>query len=110
MKWLVVPVSLAVVATRLMAQTSDRCTLQIDNVDRKGIAVETTGGVNYFAGGNVRLSCRGTKITMFSDSVASYAGNTVYFDGHVRYRDTTLAMDTDFGNRRNVRSNANEAT
>ena len=76
---------------------SDRCTLQIDNVDRQGIAVETPAGTNYFAGGNVRLSCRGTRITMRSDSVASYAGNTVQFIGHVRYRDTTLTMDTDFG-------------
>jgi hypothetical protein len=76
---------------------SDRCTLQIDNVDRQGIAVETPAGTNYFAGGNVRLSCRGTKITMRSDSVASYAGNTVQFIGHVQYRDTTLTMDTDAG-------------
>jgi hypothetical protein len=97
MRWLGVAVALALSAARLTGQTSDRCTLQIDNVDRQGIAVETTGGVNYFAGGNVRLSCRGTKITMFSDSVASYAGNTVNFNGHVRYRDTTLTMDTDFG-------------
>jgi len=76
---------------------SDRCTLQIDNVDRQGIAVETPAGTNYFAGGNVRLSCRGTKVTMLSDSVASYAGNTVQFIGHVRYRDTTITLDTDFG-------------
>jgi len=90
-------VGLLVAAAPLAAQSSDRCTLQIDNVDRQGIAVETGGGVNYFAGGNVRLSCRGTQNTMFSDSVASYAGNTVNFIGHVRYRDTTLTMDTDFG-------------
>ncbi len=77
--------------------TSDRCTLQIDNVDRQGIAVETGGETNYFAGGNVRLSCRGTKITMRSDSVASYAGERVQFAGHVHYRDTTLTMDTEFG-------------
>jgi hypothetical protein len=77
--------------------TSDRCTLQIDNVDRQGIAVETGGETNYFAGGNVRLSCRGTKITMRSDSVASYAGERVQFTGHVHYRDTTLTMDNDFG-------------
>ena len=51
MRWLAVLAALAVAASSLAAQTSDRCTLQIDNVDRKGIAVETTGGVNYFAGG-----------------------------------------------------------
>ena len=77
--------------------TSDRCTLQIDNVDRQGIAVEAGGETNYFAGGNVRLSCRNTKITMRSDSVASYAGERVNFVGHVHYRDTTLTMDTEFG-------------
>jgi hypothetical protein len=77
--------------------TSDRCILQIDNVDRQGIAVEAGGETNYFAGGNVRLSCRGTKITMRSDSVASYAGERVLFVGRVHYRDTTLTMDTDFG-------------
>ncbi len=79
------------------AQAPNRCTLQIDNVDRQGIAVETPAGTNYFAGGNVRLSCRGTAISMQSDSVASYAGNVVQFIGHVRYRDTTLTMETDFG-------------
>jgi hypothetical protein len=97
MRWLAGLGGWLVAAAPLAGQSSERCTLQIDNVDRQGIAIETTGGVNYFAGGNVRLSCRGTKITMFSDSVASYAGNTVQFTGHVRYRDTTLAMDTDFG-------------
>jgi hypothetical protein len=97
MRWLASLGGLLVAAAPLAGQSSERCTLQIDNVDRQGIAIETSGGVNYFAGGNVRLSCRGTKITMFSDSVASYAGNTVQFTGHVRYRDTTLAMDTDFG-------------
>jgi hypothetical protein len=80
-----------------LAGQSDRCKLQIDNVDRQGIAVETPEGTNYFAGGNVRLSCRGTAITMESDSVASFAGKVVQFIGHVRYRDTTLTLATDFG-------------
>jgi hypothetical protein len=79
------------------AQAQDRCTLQIDNVDRQGIAVETTEGTNYFAGGNVRLSCRGTKIRMRSDSVAAYAGNIVHFIGRVHYEDSTLVMDADRG-------------
>ncbi|HEX5385401.1 MAG TPA: hypothetical protein VFW66_01745 [Gemmatimonadales bacterium] len=76
---------------------ADRCTLQIDNVDRQGIAVETPQGTNYFAGGNVRLRCRNSAITMRSDSVASYAGNVVEFIGDVRYRDSTLTMDADRG-------------
>jgi hypothetical protein len=74
-----------------------RCTFQIDNVDRQGAVTETPNGTNYFAGGNVRLSCRGTQITMASDSVAAYGGNVVQFIGHVRYRDSTLTMDADRG-------------
>ncbi len=79
------------------ASAQERCTLQIDNVDRQGIAVETPQGTNYFAGGNVRLSCRGTKIRMRSDSVAAYAGNIVHFIGRVHYEDSSLVMDADRG-------------
>ena len=76
---------------------SQRCIFQIDNVDRQGAVLETPQGTNYFAGGNVRLSCRGTKITMQSDSVAAYGGNVVQFIGRVKYRDSTLTMDADRG-------------
>ncbi|MEO6057397.1 MAG: hypothetical protein ABI860_10635 [Gemmatimonadales bacterium] len=76
---------------------SQRCTFQIDNVDRQGAVNETPTGTNYYAGGNVRLSCRGTQITMQSDSVAAYGGSVVQFIGHVKYRDSSLAMDADFG-------------
>ncbi len=76
---------------------SQRCTFQIDNVDRQGAVRETPSGTNYFAGGNVKLRCRGMQISMQSDSVAAYGGNTVQFIGHVKYRDSTLTMDADFG-------------
>ena len=79
---------------RVAAQT---CVFQIDNVDRQGSVVETPQGTNYFAGGNVRLSCRGAQITMQSDSVAAYGGNIVRFIGNVRYRDSTVTMDADRG-------------
>ena len=79
------------------ASAQERCTLQIDNVDRQGIAIETPEGTNYFAGGNVRLSCRGTRIRMRSDSVAAYAGNIVHFLGRVHYEDSSLVMDADRG-------------
>ena len=58
---------------------------------------ETSAGTNYFAGGNVRLSCRGQQLTMQSDSVAAYGGNVVQFIGNVKYRDSTLTMDADRG-------------
>jgi hypothetical protein len=76
---------------------SQRCTFQIDNVDRQGAVNETPTGTNYYAGGNVRLSCRGMQISMTSDSVAAYGGNVVQFIGNVKYRDSTLAMDADHG-------------
>jgi len=76
---------------------AERCVFQIDNVDRQGSVNETTAGTNYFAGGNVRLSCRGQQLTMQSDSVAAYGGNVVQFIGNVKYRDSTLTMDADHG-------------
>ena len=79
------------------APASDRCVFQIDNVDRQGAVEETARGTNYYAGGNVRLSCRGTQISMQSDSVAAYGGSVVQFIGHVKYRDSTITMDADRG-------------
>ena len=76
---------------------SQRCIFQIDNVDRQGAVNETPTGTNYFAGGNVRLSCRGTQISMQSDSVAAYGGSVVQFIGKVKYRDSTLSMEADRG-------------
>jgi hypothetical protein len=76
---------------------SQRCLFQIENVDRQGKVEQTPTGTNYFAGGNVRLRCKGTAITMRSDSVAAFGGTVVKFIGHVRYRDSTLTMDADFG-------------
>jgi hypothetical protein len=82
---------------RAATAQSDRCVFQIDNVERQGSVVETQGGTNYFAGGNVRLSCRGLQVTMQSDSVAAYGGNVVRFIGNVKYRDSTLTMDAHQG-------------
>jgi hypothetical protein len=80
-----------------LAAQNDRCVFQIDNVDRQGSVNETSRGTNYFAGGNVRLSCRGQQLTMQSDSVAAYGGDVVQFIGNVKYRDSTLTMDADRG-------------
>ena len=66
-------------------------------MDRQGAVNETPSGTNYFAGGNVRLRCRGTQVTIQSDSVAAYGGNVVQFIGNVKYRDSTVSMDADKG-------------
>ena len=91
------PLMLAVTFPSPLAAQSDRCVFQIDNVDRQGSVNETASGTNYFAGGNVQLSCRGQSLTMQSDSVAAYGGDVVQFIGNVKYRDSTLTMDADRG-------------
>lgn len=73
------------------------CILDIENVDRQGVRVVTDSGINYFAGGNIRISCRGMNVHMSSDSVAAYAGRTVQFIGHVHYVDSTVTMTADRG-------------
>ena len=102
MKRLIAAIALVLGTTGLEAQVkpaspSGRCVFQIDNVDRQGAVNETPSGTNYFAGGNVRLRCRGTQIAMQSDSVAAYGGNVVQFIGNVKYRDSTISMDADRG-------------
>jgi hypothetical protein len=95
------PLGLALLVLMMKAELAhgqaERCVFQIDNVDRQGSVNETTTGTNYFAGGNVRLSCRGQQLTMQSDSVAAYGGDVVRFIGNVKYRDSTLTMDADRG-------------
>jgi len=81
------------------AAQDDRCVFRIRNVDRTGTQAEVAPGiVNYYAGGNVSLYCEGTRITMFSDSVASYGlSRTVLFIGHVKYADSSVTMTADRG-------------
>ncbi len=103
--WMLVPVSLSgqvkpAQPPKPLPQAvgqSGRCIFQIDNVDRQGAVNETPNGTNYFAGGNVRLRCRGTQISIQSDSVAAYGGSVVQFIGSVKYRDSTVTMDADRG-------------
>ena len=89
-------VLLCVVARPAAAQP-DRCLFQLDSVGGTGTQVSGEGGINYFASGGVKMSCRGTKVTMRSDSVAAYGGRVVQYVGHVRYRDTTVTMSADRG-------------
>jgi hypothetical protein len=86
-------------ATPKRAQSTDRrCQLVIERVDRQGVRTEPSPNAeNLFAGGNVRVRCRGQNIHIASDSLASYGGTVVQFIGSVRYRDSSTALDADFG-------------
>jgi len=74
-------------------QAEQRCRLVLDNADR-GYGLGTD---NYFAGGSVRLSCKGTTVKIRSDSLASYASQIVEFIGNVRYEDSSMVMTADRG-------------
>ncbi len=85
------------VVVRPAAAQSERCLFQLDSVGGTGVQVSGAGGINYFASGGVKMSCRGTKVTMRSDSVAAYGGKVVQYVGRVRYRDSTVTMSADRG-------------
>lgn len=105
MRWLGLAALAAVLLLRpgtVRAQTpappgmSDRdCFLLIEQGGDTARKQASTDGVNYFAGGGVRLRCRGTSITMRSDSLASFAAKVIKFIGHMRYRDSSITLDAD---------------
>ncbi len=88
-------------ARKKAAPASDRCRLEILNVDRQGVRTEPTPGVEHmFAGGNIHAQCVGRNIHIYSDSVANYGGNVFQFisqGNRVKYRDSTTNLDADFG-------------
>ena len=75
-----------------------RCVIVIDHVARQGVQVNVTPTTaNYFAGGDVRLSCRGQNVHIWTDSIASYQGSVVQFIGNFRYEDAEAKVTSDFG-------------
>ena len=92
-------VALLLGATTTVAAQGRRCLLQIDSVSRQGVSVSVTGTAttNYFAGGDVQMSCRGQNVRIWTDSVASYQGQIVQFIGNFRYEDETAKFTSDFG-------------
>jgi hypothetical protein len=76
------------------------CVFHLDRVGGLGQQVIVAGDTNYYAGGGVQISCRGTSVTMLSDSAAFYGrreGSVVEFIGHVKYRDSVVTMNADRG-------------
>jgi hypothetical protein len=66
------------------------CLLQVDSIGHQG----SQQGQNIFGGGGVYARCRGTSTRLYADSSAWYAAeNRLDLLGHVRIRDTSLALD-----------------
>ncbi len=81
-------------ASPLAAQAgAQRCKLRLVHADQ-GYGLGTD---NYFASGDVRLTCDGTTVKIRSDSLASYASQIVEFIGNVRYEDSSMVMTADRG-------------
>ncbi len=82
-----------------LAAQNKRCQLQVDNVARQGVLnkILNSSTENYFAGGDVRLSCRSQPVRIWADSIASYSGQVVQFVGNFRYEDETAKVTSDFG-------------
>ena len=51
---------------------------------------------NLFAGGDIRLRCRGQNVRMWTDSIAWYQGQVLQFIGHFRYEDQTARITSEF--------------
>lgn len=78
------------------AQQGKRCLLQVDNVDREGFLSEPIpGNTNYFAGGNVRLSCARQNVRLGGDSLASLGGNVIILIDKAFFRDATISLTAD---------------
>lgn len=87
-------------AAAASGQSAKRCLVQVDNVDREGYKSDPTGNansanVNYFAGGNVKLSCRGQDVRLGADSLSSFGGEVVVLRTRAFYRDASLSLTAD---------------
>ena len=88
------PLSLA---AALPAQSDRRCLLALEHADHSAHTRVTDEIRNDYFGGNVRYRCRGQNVRMWTDSVASYQGQVVYFVGNFRFEDEQSQVTSDFG-------------
>jgi hypothetical protein len=88
------PLSLA---AALPAQSDRRCLLALEHADHSAHTRVTDEIRNDYFGGNVRYRCRGQNVRMWTDSVASYQGQVVYFVGNFRFEDEQSHVTSDFG-------------
>ncbi len=82
--------------SRVLAQQP--CRLEVLHVGRQAVRTQVTPtSENLFAGGDIRLRCRGQSVRMWTDSIASYQGLVVQFIGNFRYEDQTAKVTAEFG-------------
>ena len=80
------------------AQASDRrCLLVLEHATHSAHTRVTDEIRNDYFGGDVRYRCRGQNVRMWTDSVASYQGQVVYFVGNFRFEDDKSRVTSDFG-------------
>jgi hypothetical protein len=81
----------------LLAQSDRRCLLRLEHADHSSHTRVTDEIRNDFFGGDVRYRCRGQNVRMWTDSVASFQGQVVYFIGNFRFEDEQSRVTSDFG-------------
>jgi hypothetical protein len=73
------------------------CRVDILHVGRQAVRTQVTAETeNIFAGGDIRLRCRGQNVRMWTDSIAWYQGQVLQFIGHFRYEDQTARITSEF--------------
>lgn len=75
--------------------TPRRCQLDVLSVDREGYYEDFQAGVNYFAGGNVRMRCRNQPVFLDGDSLASYNQEVIWLITRAHYRDESIDLRAD---------------
>jgi hypothetical protein len=73
------------------------CRIDIIHVGRQAVRTQVTPETeNIFAGGDIRLRCRGQNVRMWTDSIAWYQGQVLQFIGNFRYEDQTARITSEF--------------
>lgn len=100
--WLVARAALPMVALLAFPAAAlhgqEKCRVELLNVSRQAVRTQVTRETeNLFAGGDVRLRCRGQNVRMWADSIASYQGQVIQFIGNFRYEDQAARVTSEFG-------------
>lgn len=89
-------ISYSLIATMAHAQNQP-CRIDIEHVGRQAVRTQVTPQTeNIFAGGDIRLRCRGQNVRMWTDSIAWYQGQVLQFIGNFRYEDQTARITSEF--------------